>query len=144
MLKRVSERNMQNGIPPVELHLNMIQTMLSDIQFIRMLRNGQGKNYYQYFVNFVHFFCRSDHSSLPEDSTEKEAPFEPDNKPNKFWFSSKSRSDILLIILNVSVEGTGALPAQRIVTMGIGILKRKLEELNMALSNELQAHAQQQ
>ncbi|KAF1770728.1 hypothetical protein GCK72_002550 [Caenorhabditis remanei] len=72
---------------------------------------------------------RSDHSALPEDSTEKEAPFDQDGKPNKFFFS---------------IEGTGALPVQRIVTMGIGILKKKLEELNMALSLELQAHAQQQ
>ncbi|CAI2318666.1 unnamed protein product [Caenorhabditis sp. 36 PRJEB53466] len=72
---------------------------------------------------------RSDYSSLPEDSTVKEAPFDPNGKPNKFWFS---------------IEGTGALPAQKIVTMGIGILKRKLEELNTALATELKAHAQQQ
>jgi DNA-directed RNA polymerase II subunit RPB3 len=56
---------------------------------------------------------------LPAD----EAPYQPDAKPNKFWFT---------------VESCGALRPENIVMSGLQSLKRKLSDLQTQLSHEIQ------
>nr|CAG4634906.1 EOG090X0989 [Alona affinis] len=69
---------------------------------------------------------RSEYSELPPESDLHQAPYDPDGKPNKFF---------------VNVETCGSLRPENIVLMGIGILKKKLSDLQTQLSHEVQSDA---
>ncbi|KAH7728390.1 RNA polymerase Rpb3/Rpb11 dimerization domain-containing protein [Aphelenchoides avenae] len=64
---------------------------------------------------------KSEFSQLEDD--EHEAPYNPTAKPNKYW---------------ISVESTGSLKAENIVTTGVAMLKKKLTDIQTQLQNEVQ------
>ncbi|CAD6184477.1 unnamed protein product [Caenorhabditis auriculariae] len=66
---------------------------------------------------------KGEHSQLAEG--DYEAPYDPDGSPEKFWFT---------------VESSGSLRPVKIVTTGISVLKKKLEELQQQLQQELMNH----
>ncbi|CAM1298206.1 POLR2C (predicted) [Pycnogonum litorale] len=69
---------------------------------------------------------RSEFSELDEDSTETEAPYNWNGRPNKFFFN---------------IESTGALKPQKVVLSGLRILKNKLRDLRQQLEEESTADA---
>lgn len=66
---------------------------------------------------------RSEYSELPPDSDKYEADYIRDGKPSKFFFN---------------VESSGALKPQNIVLSGLQQLIQKLQDLELAISKEMQ------
>lgn len=69
---------------------------------------------------------RSEYSDLPEGGDKYEADYIRDGKPSKFY---------------LNVESSGALKPQKIVELGLQALKKKLTDLQVQLSQELQSSA---
>lgn len=66
---------------------------------------------------------RSEYTELADDDDRPQADFDPNGKPNKFFFN---------------LETTGALRPENIVLNGLSILKKKLSDLQTQHSHELQ------
>jgi len=62
---------------------------------------------------------KSEYSTLPPDQFE--APYNPNGVPTKFWFG---------------IQSAGQLKAETIVTSGIGVLKKKLRDIQSLLQAE--------
>jgi len=75
------------------------------------------KHVINYLINFFKFFFKS---------VLIQAPYDPDGKPNKYYFN---------------VESCGSLRPENIVLMGIAGLKKKLSDLLTMLSQEVQNDA---
>ena len=129
---------MQSGTLLLVWHSNMIPIMLYGIHCSLNQKNGLAVNIVKWQMENPKVHVRENqahlkiklycyfHSSFFFILVLIQAPYDPDGKPNKYYYN---------------VESCGSLRPENIVLMGIAGLKKKLSDLLTMLSQEVQNDA---